>query len=145
MPTSDFNVGRDVQFTFFDNNAQAIVSFDIVVGFDKKQESAEVKVKGIDGICRYAYLPDGWKGTLEIDRADRTADDYFARLEDMYYEGKTVLNAQITETINERDGTISQYRYERVVAKLSDAGKAEGDKPIKMKIDWAASRRRIVK
>ena len=144
MPTGDFNIGRDVKITVISPVTNLPLDFDIVTSFDKKSEAAEVKVKGMDGIVRHAYLPDGWKGTIEVDRASDVVDSHFAALEEAYYNGVTILNGSILETIVERGGLISQYRYEEVAMKLSDAGKSEGDKPIKMKIDFGASRRKKV-
>jgi len=142
MPVGDFNVGRDVTFSIADGNtAVPILQFSIVTSFDRKAEMVEIKVKGIDGVCRYFYLPDGWKGSIELERAGPEADDFFSTLEQLYYDGRTVLWGQIIETIQEVGGNISQYRWTRVTMKLSDAGKLEGDKSIKIKIDWAASRR----
>jgi hypothetical protein len=145
MPVNDFNVGRDVTFTIFDKNGGVIVDFNIITGFDRKQKTNEIKVKGIDGTIRYAFTPDGWEGTIELDRADSNADAYFAQLEELYFSGANVLAGQITETTTEVSGNITQFRYERTVMAFDDAGKIEGDKEIKLKIKWAASRRRKIK
>ena len=145
MPVNDFNIGRDVTFTVFDKNQNAIVDFNIVDKFDRKQKTNEIKVKGIDGIVRYAFTPDGWEGTIELVRADSGVDVYFAQLEELYYSGQNVLAGQITETITEVNGGLSQFRYERVVMAFDDAGTIEGDKEIKLKIKFAASRRRVIK
>lgn len=144
MPVNDFNVGRDLTFDIFDPNDGGVIEFKTITGFERKQEASEVKVKGIDGIVRYGYLPDGWSFSMELARAGNEVDDYFTRLENLYYGGQNVLSGQITETITEVNGTISQYRYERVVMQLSDAGSVKGDAEVKMKIDGKASRRRKV-
>lgn len=144
MPVNDFNVGRDITFDIFDPNTGGIIEFKTITGFERKQETSEVKVKGIDGIVRYGYLPDGWSFSLELARAGTEIDDYFTQLENLYYGGKNVLSGQITETVTEIDGNISQYVYERVVMHLSDAGAVKGDAEVKMKIEGKASRRRKI-
>lgn len=145
MPVNDFNIGRDVTFTIFDKNQNAIIDFNIITKFDRKQKTNEIKIKGIDGVVRYAFTPDGWEGSIELDRADSATDVYFAQLEELYYSGGNVLSGQITETITETSGNLSQFRYERVVMAFEDAGAIEGDKEIKLKIKFAASRRRVIK
>lgn len=144
MPVNSFNVGRDVSFNIYDTNSQSIVSFSIVTGIDRKAEMSEVKVKGIDGIVRHAFIPDGWRGTIEVDRADASVDNWFAYLEELYFSGRNVLGGNIQETITEVDGSISQWIYDRVAFKLTDAGAFKGDSAVKMKIEFAGSRRRRV-
>lgn len=144
MPVNDFNVGRDVVIDVYDANSGGVITFNVVTGFDRKQESNEVKIKGIDGVCRYLHLPDGWSFDIEITRSDNDVDDYFVNLESLYYSGKNVLGGQITETITETDGTVSQYQYEKISMTLSDAGSIKGDDIVKMKISGKASRRRKI-
>ena len=144
MPVNSFNVGRDIAFAIYDNNQQAIVSFSIVTGFERKQEMKEIKVDGLDGVVRYAFLPNGWKGSIEIDRANNSVDRFFATMEALYYSGANVLGGTIQETITEADGTITQFRYERVAFHLSEAGNWKGDAAVKMKIEIAASFRKLV-
>ena len=45
------------------------------------------------------------------------------------------------ETIQEKDGSVSQYRYENVVLKLDGAGDYKGDSFVQLGLTGMASRR----
>ncbi len=77
------------------------------------ERARDLRMRGeiIDGIVDFLELPQGWEGSIEVERADNTLDDYFAALEANYYSGKNITTATITETIQEPNGSISQYRY----------------------------------
>ena len=143
MPAAEFSVGRDASLTIATTD-QGVLTFGILTDFDSKPMTAEIKVIGLDGIMRPAYLPEGWQGSFEYTRQDSQIDDYFAQLEDNYYSGGDLPSATITETITEIDGSITQYRFENVALKTDDAGKWSGNKEVKMKVDFMASRRRKV-
>lgn len=144
MPVNNFNVGRDVAFDLFDANTRQIIRPSIVTGFDSKQMTQRVQVKGLDGVVRFAELPEGWEGTIELERGDSVLDDFIANQEASYYQGANVLAGQITETITEKDGSVTQYRFEGCAFKLSDGGSWKQDAAVKMKLDWVASKRRKV-
>ena len=76
-----------------------------------------------------------------VDRSNSAVDDYFAQLESNYYAGLTIGAAQITETITEVNGGITQYRYTGVMLKLDDAGELSGENLVKQKMSWCASKR----
>lgn len=142
MPANGYTVGRDVVVDI--TTPLGPVNFQVRTGFMKKQETNDIKVKRADGITDYLFLPDGWSGTLDYERQDSQIDDYFAGLEQAYYVGINLGSATITETIQETNGNLSQYRYEGCVFKLDDAGSSGGDETIKQKIGWSASRRKKV-
>lgn len=143
MPMNGFNIGRDISLDVAGQDGQ-IVSFNLVTGFEKKQVTEKVAINGLDGVTRYLEIPEGWEGTIDVTRADRRLDDFVASLEDKYFAGQNVLGQSITETIQEPDGSISQWRYEGVMFRLSDAGKWKGKGDVQMRLDWCASRRRKV-
>lgn len=143
MPMNGYSVGRDVSIDIF-GQVNGVVTPKEVTMFEKKQRTNRVEIKRIDGIVDFLELPQGWEGSIEVERADNTLDDYFATLEANYYSGKNIVTATISETIQEPNGSISQYRYERVMFKYSDAGQAKNDASIKLKLDWVASKRRKV-
>jgi hypothetical protein len=101
----------------------------------------EQKIKGLDGITRPVRFFDGWSGRFEYERQDSTLDDYFSMLEANYYLGVPEQPCSITETIENPDGGITQYRYLGVLLKLDDAGDWAGDKTVKMTVSFVASRR----
>jgi hypothetical protein len=141
MPINDFSVGRDIAVDLYDAASKSIVSFNIRTGFGARQMTTEIKIKGLDGTTRYAYLPDGWGGTIDLERAGPDVEDYILGLEATYFAGQNVQANQITETISEPDGTITQYRYTGVMVRLPESGEWKGDASIKQRLEWVASRK----
>lgn len=142
MPAQDYSVGRDVSLVIFTN--QGVIGTSLLTSFDARPIMADIKVIGIDGVMHPAYLPEGHEGSFEVARTDSGLDDYFAALEENYYEGADLPQGTITETIQERDGSVSQYRYEKVALKLADAGSYKGNAEVRQKIDFMASRKKKV-
>ena len=141
MPASAYNVGRDIALTIFTSQGTLTTDPSTLTDFESKPINAEIKVIGIDGIMRPAYLPEGHEGSFMYTRTTSDIDDYFADLEANYYAGGDLPSGTITETINDVDGTISQYRYTGVALKLDDAGNWSGNREVKMKVSFMASRR----
>jgi hypothetical protein len=138
-----FSVGRDVSIDIFGNLGN-IERFNLITMFEAKQNTTRITIKGMDGVNRYLELPEGWEGSFAITRGNRAVDDYFAQIENTYYDGGDITAAAITETISEPGGGISQWRYEGVMMKLDDAGSFQGDAEVKQKISFCASRKRKV-
>lgn len=140
MPMNNYNTGRDVTLQVFGNDG-AMKSFRMRTMFNSKQETNHIKVKRFDGVIDNLMIPDGWNGQLEYTRQGGEVDDYIAKLENDYYNGQDIQPAQITETIQEGSGVITQYRYTGVYFKLDDAGDKRGDDVIKQRVSFVASRR----
>ena len=142
MPANAFNVGRDASLVLTTSDGGVIRPVStILMDFGSKPMTADIKIVGLDGILRSAYLPEGWEGTFTYQRADATFDDYFAALEANYYAGSDLPSGVIQETITELDGSISQYLYTKISLKFSDAGTWSGNKAVEQKLDFMASRR----
>jgi len=142
MPIGDFSVGRDIALTIV--TASGPLTLNMITGFHRRQETVEVKVKGLDGVTRHVRFFDGWNGGFDIERADSTVDDYFAQLESNYYAGINEQPGTLTETISEVNGSLSQYRYLGVLLKYDDAGSWAGDATVKQKLSFVASQRQKI-
>lgn len=139
MPANNHSVGRDVTLDITDPNGP--VRFATITSFDAKPITAKNTIKAITGIIYHQAFPDGWSGTISIERQNNSADAYFAQREADYYAGRNLPPARIMETIRESDGSLSRYRYEGVVLIMDDAGNKQADKSISMKMSWMAARR----
>ena len=139
MPMNGFSVGRDVSLSIV--TAAGPLRLSLITGFSAKPNTAETRVKGLDGITRYLRFPDGWAGSFDVERQDSTVDDYFAQLEANYFAGINEQPATITETITEPSGAVTQYRYIGVLLKLDDAGTYQGDATVKQKLSFVANRK----
>ena len=141
MPASNgFTVGRDVSLDLYTSRGPLPLP-PTVTSFDSKQATKSIDSVGLDGTNRFAELPAGWDGSIGIDRSDDTIDAFFAQMEDDYYAGVVVPLGTITETIEESNGSISQYRYTGVVFKFDNAGNKSGDNKVAQTLSWKASRR----
>jgi hypothetical protein len=139
MPVNGLNVGRDIALDVFTQSG--VVRFNVTTGFDSKQMTTRHVVKGLDGVNRYLEIPEGWDGSITIEKADDVLDSYIAQLEANYYAGIGIQPSQITQTITNPDGSISVYRFTGVAFKLDDAGSWTGDKTVTQKLSWCASKR----
>jgi hypothetical protein len=139
MPANGFNVGSDVTLDI--RTGRGTLRARIRTGFTKKQMTKDLESEGADGVNRYAYLPAGWEGSMDYDRGNSEIDDLFAQREADYYGGLDTDEVTITETIQEVGGGLSQYRYTGVCLKLDDGGDSGGQKLIKQKVGFKASRR----
>jgi hypothetical protein len=151
VPVNNFNVGKDVSIDI--DTGEGPIEFALLTGFSARQDSTDLRVKGLDGLVRHMYLPDGWSGTFEMERGPvegngSDVDTFFADLEEKYYTaspGDVGLGAMtITEIISEPGGGVSTYRYDGVQLKLDDAGSWSGDNTVKMSVSWMAARRKKV-
>lgn len=142
MPINGFTVGRDL--TLVINAPEGVLRITLQTEFDAKPTVTDAKVIGLDGIVRHVIFHAGWQGNVSVERQDATLDNYWAQLEDDYYNGLVQGACTISETITEPDGSVSQFRYEGVVLKLTDKGNFKGDSTVKQKLDFLASRRKKV-
>jgi len=137
--SGQFNTGKDVTLDIV--GARGPLRFSNITGFDSKPQYKSLESKGIDGIGRFDDLPDGWSGSFKLDRMDSAVDDFFAQKESDFYAGISNSTVTITETIQEINGAITQFRYVGVALTLGDAGNKSSDSKIAMSIGFKASRR----
>lgn len=112
-----------------------------ITDFDAKPKQKKLESHGLDGIVRTATIPGTWTLTFSVDRSNSIIDDFFAAVEDAYFQGQTVNNCTINQVIIEPDGAVSTFRYEGVSLHFEDAGSFKADSFVKMKLGGEASRR----
>jgi hypothetical protein len=135
---NSFNVGRDgYQLTIIDSLLGPI-TFDGITSFSTKPAMVKLKSVSIDGRIRHRVIPDGHTGTIELDRQDSSFDTYFAAQEAAYFAGLAPSDIFITHTIQELDGTTSQFQYMDVTLIPDDAGNWKGQDKITEKLTWEA-------
>lgn len=142
MPVNDYSVGRDISITVMTSSGPLTINK--ITGFSSHQLTTKQKVKRMDGITDPLRFFDGWAGSFDVERQDSIVEDYFVQLEQNYYSGIQEQPVTILETIEETNGNISQYRYERAILSLDNAGDWRGDSSVKIKISFEASRKKQV-
>lgn len=141
MPMNNQTVGRDVSLDFYTSKGVLAVPAAAITQFDTQPQTTNTASKGLDGITRYGVFPDGWKGTMTIDRLSGLIDTFWSQVEADFYNGVNQIGGTITETIQEPDGSTSVYRYTGVMFDLKDAGSKAANKLVSQKLDFMANRR----
>ena len=144
MPNNSFSVGHDVSIDIFDTVAGKMVTFPLVTGFHAKPTTKQISSEPLNGPPITIENPNGWSGSLTLDRTDNSVDLWFADRESRYFAGQSIFNVSITQTIKEANGTVTQFRFDNVGLKLDDAGNWQASAKITMSISWVASSRRRV-
>ncbi len=73
--------------------------------------------------------------------SDPNVDIYFAQREADYFNGVNQQGGTIFESIVEKDGSITSFRYTNVILKYDSAGDWKGDSLIAISVSAMASRR----
>jgi hypothetical protein len=141
MANNSFSIGHDVSLDIVDIVTGKQVVFPLVTGFAPDPITKQITSEPLNGPPLFAENPNGWKGTIDFDRTDSSIDIWFANREAAYYRGVSQFNVTITQTIQEKDGSVTQFRYPNVALKLADAGKWKASDKVSMRIDWMASTR----
>lgn len=141
MTINTFNTGRDCSLVFYDNTLSQTVAINITTGFDYKNNVDHIDIVPLNGPMLMGNANPHWSGSISFDRTDAVIDSFFAQLEDAYYSGQIMKTAYIIETIKEKSGSISQYRFEGCAFELSEGGKWDQKSSVKRTISWRAARR----
>ena len=139
MPIQGFSTGKDITLAVITTGGALTLGG--ITSFESRQMTTGLDFKGIDGTNKYAELPIGWEGSFDLDRSNSQADDFFAGYEATYYAGGDPGVATITETINEANGAITQYRYNGVALKYAEAGSWKGDAKVTQRISFRCTAR----
>ncbi len=144
MPVANFSIGHDVAVDITDPITGKIVTFGAVTGFQAESQTKQITSEPLNGPPQFAETFNGWKGQVDFDRTANDVDLFFQKLEDNYWNGVNTLLGVITETITEKDGSLTQFKFEGVAFKLGDAGKWKAQEKVSLRVDWMASRRRRI-
>jgi len=139
MPVQGYSTGRDA--TLVITTPKGIIDVKILE-FNSKQETKEGTIEPINGDVEHPLYFMGHSGSFKTQRNGPQVDDYFAQIEDDYFNGRAILPAYIQETIQEPDGSVSQWRFDKVTLQLADAGKYKADTPTEQTINFKAARKR---
>jgi hypothetical protein len=141
MPVGGQTVGKDIRLVIVTGRGTLNVPPAAITNFTSAPNNGVDKRKGFDGEQRTLISPGDWQGSFDIDRFDSTIEDAWAQIESDYYAGVNTPYGTIQETIQEPNGGITQYRYEKVALDLKDLGSKQADKAVTLKLDFHASRR----
>ena len=142
MPVNGFTVGRDVTVTLTGpGSTSIIISASQVTSFDAKPGKREVWSRPLNLPPLPLYMPDGWRGTLSVDRSDATLDTFLNTLEAAFWNGQNTLAGSVLQTITEDDGSITQWQFPNAMFWVDDPGAYHADGIINQRLEFCAGRR----
>lgn len=145
MPVNGYTVGRDLVVTMAGPGGQSIViDSDQVTHFDAKPLKREDFARPLNSPPRPLYIPDGWRGTVEVDRADATLDTFQSNQEANFWNGQNILSGTMLETITEDDGSVTQYQFTSVMYWVEEPGTYRADGKVMQRIDFCAGQRKRI-
>ena len=142
MPANNFTIGKDLALVVV--GPSGVLELNNVTSYKSTRNSTDLTSKGIDGLTRHANLPDSYTIAINLDRTDATLDRFFARLEADYFAGVNIKSGTVLETITEKDGSITQFRYEECVLKYEGGGEYKGDSFVSTTLTIMATRKILV-
>lgn len=138
-----FSTGRDCVIVIV-HPTFGPVELDNVTSFDAKQDVVKLKSRRLDGVKLNASLPDGWSGSLDVDRGTPALDALANLIEAGWIDAGIYNNATMYQYITEVTGLPSIWAYDNVALSLPDAGKWAADAITKQRLDFTANRRRLI-
>lgn len=144
MPISNseftVNVGRDVSIRMIAPDGTKVDVSNLLMTELPKPQYDTLDLTRNDGKFLHADLPTkGWMGAFELYRSGNEIMAMFSKI-DKNWRTKGQFNfGTLYVYTTEADGSQTTDRYNGVSFKLDDAGKAQGDKEITMKIGFHAS------
>jgi hypothetical protein len=139
MPVNSYSIGKDISYSVV--TPSGTLTMNGKTDYSIKPIFTDLKHKGLDGITSHGVIPDGWQIDMKFDRTDPNVDVYFAQREVDYFNGVNQTGGTIFESIVEKDGSISSFRYTNVILKYDSAGDWKGDSFIPISVSAMCSRR----
>jgi hypothetical protein len=140
MPANNYSIGKDVSLVIV--APSGVLTLPVTTtGFEARPMYNKVRTVNLDGINRGFNAPQGWEGSINLDRSNSVVDDFFAQQEAGYYAGQNTLTASISETVTEANGSVTQWRYTGVILSFDEAGKFTGDNKVSQAIGFFASQK----
>lgn len=141
MPISGQTIGRDVSLQFHTPQGILAIPANFITSFDAKPDSPITKYKPLTGIINPLVFHEGWNLEVEIARISPLLDSYWALAESAYYAGVDLPGSTVNQTIQETDGSVTQWAYLNVQFTITDMGMWKGNEFISQKMSGFAARR----
>ena len=140
---NNFTIGQQVQLVLMTPEGTPVQNFGLLTEFTASAEKHLIEVAGINngGYVARRSAEKGWKGSFAFARTNGMAD-YLQFIEEQgFYGGNPQNFYTVYQTIQNNDGSLSEYQYVGVVFSGFDAGSIRQDADIPMKIEFAAAQR----
>lgn len=141
MPNGGLSVGRDITLRFNFLSGPLEFPTSSIESFEAKPMAPLKNYVALDGLLQPVLFHEGWDISISIARKSNLLDQFWALQEAEYYAGTPQPGGTITETIQEANGSISQYLYTNFVIKLDNAGMWKGNEFVIQTLIGQASRK----
>lgn len=142
MPINGYTVGRDVTVNLQSPEGGLtggiVINPNQVTSFDARTMKREDWARPLNVPPMPIYMPDGWRGTLTVDRMDDTLDVYQDTIESDFWNGNNISAGTIRETITEVNGTITVKTYTNCMFWVDDLGSFRADGIVRQRVEFSA-------
>lgn len=143
MPMNGISSGKDILLTISDNINGVVGTCRIkTLKYNQKVNARETQA--LDGITRHASFPNGWNGSVQMERTSNAIDTYVANYEQLYANAQTLPIVSFQFQVTEASGGISTYLHQNVVFEYSNAGEWKSDDFVTIDLDFKASNRLVL-
>jgi hypothetical protein len=146
MPVGNISVGRDLTLTILHPLAPSGGRVDLmfITGFDSKEQRAPIKVAGIDGITRTAFVPKDYTFTVMTERGSNTMDLFMSALDAAYRAGVNIPTGQLYTYTVESDNSTTTTLYDQVSFNRDDAGSWKQDAAVPQTLSGTAATKQVI-
>ena len=146
MPQNGFTIGTDLSVVLFAQYMdEGEYKFPDGTSFDAVPTTEEVDIKPFS---KKAPIPlrflGVWRITIEGSRSNHTLDDFWNRLEAGFYANENQLGGTLIQTIQETDGSISQWLYTGVILTLESPGTFKQNEAVTYRVTGRAERKQKI-
>jgi hypothetical protein len=141
MPANGMNVGVDYQITYYESTSGGLIPLGDVQSVRITAQHHPIKNARYNQPPTFAYIPDGYKIDFTITRNGAVLENLMATFEQQFNAGNVMTPGYLQETINNADGTISRFQYEKFVVFLTNHGDISREKTVTMTLEGMASKK----
>ena len=140
MALDGLSAGVSHTLSFVDSTGNLLFNT-ALESFSSKPDTSIEKFVQADGQTRHPKFHMGGSGSFIVGRESSYIDDYFITQQNIYLSGGNQVDVTVTETVQEGDGSITQYQYVNCVLTLDDSGTWSGTAIVKQHISFAYSKK----
>jgi hypothetical protein len=145
MAVNSYTIGRDVTVTLAGpGGTTTVIPSTAITKFDAKPQKREEWSRPLNLPPQPLYMPDGWKGNLEVDRQDATLDTFQSNLEATFWAGQNTLSGTVLVSVTEVNGAVTQYRFDGCMFWVDDPGSYNADNKVTQRLEFCAGTRKRV-
>lgn len=142
--SDSFTTGQDATLDIYDPQDDTLDRIPGLTNFEATARTTDIESHPLDGSDLFDTRYQGWNLTFEYDRQNGRMDRYFADREARQRSGLPKGVLTITQTVQERDGSITQFRFTGVELKQDSSGSYQRDQKTTGRITGMAGRRELV-